>query len=240
MNPADSGERYPGTTTRSVARVVLTLYGLGLAMIALWPVPVDSGASRLLRRLTQVLPALTYERIEFSTNILLFVPLGVLLMLILRRRYLILPIAIAVTVAIECTQALLLDERTPSVLDIIANTAGACVGMLFVAMVESRSGHAVSERMPATAQEDDAAWIALGIVPPAPVSPPPMPPPPPLPPPPPPPVAVPVVSPAPPGPRHASLPSWIPPMPPPPGSTAEEFQASASSPRRRPSPAARG
>ena len=79
---------------------------------------------------------LTYPRIEFSANILLFVPLGVLLMLILRRRYLILPIAIVVTVAIECSQALLLDKRTPSVLDIIANTAGACLGMLIVAAVE--------------------------------------------------------------------------------------------------------
>jgi len=168
MNSADSGERYPGTTTRSVARVVLTLYGISLAMIALWPVPVDQGAAGFLQRVGRVLPMLTYPRIEFSANILLFVPLGVLLMLILRRRYLILPIAIVVTVAIECSQALLLDKRTPSVLDIIANTAGACLGMLIVAAVESWRGRDRPERMRAVARRDDDAdtWAALGIVPP--------------------------------------------------------------------------
>ena len=113
MNSADSGERYPGTTTRSVARVVLTLYGISLAMIALWPVPVDQGAAGFLQRVGRVLPMLTYPRIEFSANILLFVPLGVLLMLILRRRYLILPIAIAVTVAIECSQATAARQAHP-------------------------------------------------------------------------------------------------------------------------------
>lgn len=204
MNSADSGERYPDSSTRSIARVVLTVYGISLALIALWPVPVDSGAGGILRRVTRVLPALTYARIEFSANILLFVPLGVLLMLILRRRYLILPIAIATTVAIECSQGLLLDKRTPSLLDIIANTAGACVGMLIVAAVESWRGRAVREGMPAArrpetpaASRGDDAWVELGIVPSSPVA---------------------QVPPKPP------LPSWIPPMPAPPvppGSAAE-------------------
>ena len=109
---------------------------------------------------------LTYPRIEFSANILLFVPLGVLLMLILRRRYLILPIAIVVTVAIECAQGLLLDKRTPSVLDIIANTAGACIGMLIVAVVESmRRARARWGGRPSVENEADT-WAALGIVPP--------------------------------------------------------------------------
>ena len=169
MNSADSGERYPGTTTRSVARVVLTLYGISLAMIALWPVPVDQGAAGFLQRVGRVLPMLTYPRIEFSANILLFVPLGVLLMLILRRRYLILPIAIAVTVAIECSQALLLDKRTPSALDIIANTAGACLGMLIVAAVESRRARA--EERTAALDDDAEPWAALGIGPPPPLPP---------------------------------------------------------------------
>ena len=168
MNPAASGEHHPDRSTRSIARIVLTAYAIILTLIALWPVPVDSGAGGLLRRVTRVVPALTYARIEFSANILLFVPLGVLLMLILRRRYLILPIAIATTVAIECAQGLLLDKRTPSMLDIIANTAGACVGMLIVAAVESwraRTVEPVAER----ADEDADPWVALGIGPPPPL-----------------------------------------------------------------------
>ncbi|MET0781848.1 MAG: VanZ family protein [Microbacterium sp.] len=204
MNSADSGERYPGMSTRSVARVVLTLYGISLAVIALWPVPVDRGAAGFLQRVGRVLPALTYPRIEFTANILLFVPLGVLLMLILRRRYLILPIAIVVTVAIECSQALLLDKRTPSVLDIIANTAGACVGMMIVAAVESWRARASREGMRAAVRGDADPWAALGIVPPD-AAPRPAPPLPPA-----------SASPAATASASAPLPSWIPPMPPPP------------------------
>lgn len=216
MNSADSGERHPDRSTRSVARVVLTVYGISLALIALWPVPVDSGASGFLRGVTRVLPALTYARIEFTANILLFVPLGVLLMLILRRRYLILPIAIVTTVAIECSQGLLLDKRTPSLLDIIANTAGACVGMLIVAAVESWRGRAERERMPVAGRREmpstargDEAWAQLGIVPPAQPTPPGAQPIRPIP-----PAAQPI-------PPKPPLPSWIPPMPPPPGEAAE-------------------
>ena len=187
MNSADSGDRHPGATARSVARVGLIFYGITLAMIALWPVPVDSGAARFLGRLIRLVPVLTYPRIEFAANIVLFVPLGLLLMLILRERYLILPIAIVVTVAIECSQALLLDKRTPSLLDIIANTTGACLGMLIVAAAESWRDRRTSERMPAAARADDDPWVALGIAP-APPAPPPAPappaPPPPVPPPP--------------------------------------------------------
>ena len=169
MNSADSGERYPGTATRAVARVLLTLYGISLAMIALWPVPVDAGAAGFLRRVTNLVPVLTYARIEFAANIVLFVPLGVLLMLILRKRYLILPIALVVTVAIECSQALLLDKRTPSVLDIIANTAGACIGLLIVAAAESLRGRAPVQSWSSDA--DAEAWAQLGIGPPPPVPP---------------------------------------------------------------------
>ncbi|GAA3203456.1 VanZ family protein [Microbacterium terregens] len=163
-----SAESAPRTTRRTRARLVLTVYAVTLAIIALWPVPVDSGAGPFLRTITQVIPALTYARIEFSANILLFVPLGVLLMLILRRRYLILPVAIVVTVAIECAQGLLLDKRTPSTLDIIANTAGACIGMLIVAFVEyrrARPARLPAGRMPQRDNPTDA-WATLGFLPP--------------------------------------------------------------------------
>lgn len=121
-------------------RVLLAAYLVVLTLIAVWPVPVDSGAGGLLRGITRVFPIATYARIEFGANILLFVPLGILLALILRQRYLILPIALVSTVAIESFQALMLDKRTPSVMDIIANLTGAALGLLIVAFVQWRRG----------------------------------------------------------------------------------------------------
>lgn len=117
-------------------RILLTAYVVVLTLIAVWPVPVDSGAGGFLRLVSRVIPVLTYARIEFGANILLFVPLGILLALILRQRYLIVPIALVATVAIESFQALLLDKRTPSVMDIIANLTGAAIGLLIVVSVE--------------------------------------------------------------------------------------------------------
>ncbi|WP_460772621.1 VanZ family protein [Microbacterium sp. GXF7504] len=126
-------------------RVLLSLYGVALTLIAVWPVPVDQGLGRVLAAVTRHLPFLTYARIEFGANILLFVPLGLLLPLILRRTpWLVLPVAFLTTVTIECVQALLLAQRTPSVLDIVANTAGACLGMVLLAVLQHRRAVAAS------------------------------------------------------------------------------------------------
>lgn len=119
-------------------RTYLAIYLAILAAIAFWPSPVDQGAGPLLQAITRLIPALTYPRIEFAANIALFIPLGLLLTLILTtRRWLVLPIAILATVAIECVQALALGARTPSVLDIVANTAGACLGMVLAVLYET-------------------------------------------------------------------------------------------------------
>jgi VanZ family protein len=118
------------------ARMLLAGYLFALTLIALWPVPVDSGAGPMLRLVGRVLPLFTHARIEFGANILLFVPLGILLALILTQRHLVVPIAFLATVAIESMQALMIDRRVPSVMDIIANVAGACLGLVIVACVE--------------------------------------------------------------------------------------------------------
>jgi VanZ family protein len=118
-------------------RVLLAVYVLSLTLIAVWPVPVDRGAEQALGLMTRLIPWLTYPRIEFGANILLFVPMGVLSALMLTQRYLVVPIAVITTVAIESLQATVLAQRTPSVLDIVANVTGACVGLLLVAAVEA-------------------------------------------------------------------------------------------------------
>lgn len=129
-------EVLPSRATKRAARIVLALYFAALTPIAIWPVPVDRGAGGLLVTIGRVIPILTYARIEFTANILLFVPLGVLLTLILSRRYLVVPISFVTTVAIESVQGIALDLRTPSVMDVVANVTGACLGLLLVAMFE--------------------------------------------------------------------------------------------------------
>jgi glycopeptide antibiotics resistance protein len=47
-----------------------------------------------------------------------------------------LPVALATTAAIESIQALLLDARTASVLDVVANLTGAGVGLLLTTVVQ--------------------------------------------------------------------------------------------------------
>lgn len=126
-----------------VAPVILAVYGVLLAAIAFWPTPVDAGAGGLLSQLTHAVPLLTYPRLEFGANILLFLPLGALLALILRRaRWLAVPLAVAVTVTVESVQAVALAQRTPSFLDIVANTVGAGLGLMLVVVMTAarRSG----------------------------------------------------------------------------------------------------
>ena len=140
-SPARAESKRPNTRLARLTRdprAYLLAYTLLLTGIAFWPVPVDRGAGPLLRLITRAIPVLTYDRIEFAANILLFVPLGLLLTLILvRNRWLVLPVAFLATVAIECVQALLLDARTPSILDIIANTAGACIGIVLAVFIDA-------------------------------------------------------------------------------------------------------
>ena len=127
-------------------RVWLAIYALALAAIAFWPVPVDSGMGGLLGAISAAVPWLSYTVIESVANVLMFVPLGVLLAAALpRRRTLVAPIALVVTVLIELSQALFLDQRTPSLGDIIANLAGAVIGLGIVVVTErrSRAGRAV-------------------------------------------------------------------------------------------------
>lgn len=118
-------------------RLWLGGYLVALAGVALWSVRVDSGAGPFVREITRNVPMLTHARLEFAANVVMFVPFGFLLALILRRKHLVLPIALLCTVAIESAQDLFLSERIASTRDVIANLAGACIGILIAAGVEA-------------------------------------------------------------------------------------------------------
>jgi hypothetical protein len=111
-------------------------YVIILAVIGFWPQHVDKPYGRIIQKI-EFVPLLTYQRLEFGANVLLFVPFGFLLSMTLRRKqHLVVPLAFLVSLLIESVQAIALAGRTPSVTDLVANTAGACIGLVALAGVD--------------------------------------------------------------------------------------------------------
>ncbi|MBD7996065.1 VanZ family protein [Arthrobacter sp. Sa2CUA1] len=116
-------------------------YLVALAFIAFWPSPVDAGSSgATLRSVLAWLHShgipgwFNYNFVEFTANILLFVPFGFLGAAYLRRQkpcYVLILLAFIASCAIETYQCCFLEERFASVADILANTIGATIGCLF-------------------------------------------------------------------------------------------------------------
>jgi glycopeptide antibiotics resistance protein len=98
-------------------------------------VPVDRGVSPMLGRfvlwMQRYALGFSYEMVEFTANVIWFVPLGLLGVLAVGRRWwwLVLLGGAAVSIAIEAGQWLLLPERTPTPVDVIANTLGVAIGV---------------------------------------------------------------------------------------------------------------
>ncbi|WP_368498789.1 VanZ family protein [Herbiconiux sp. A18JL235] len=128
---------------RTVAAVLLVLYGLGVAFVVFWPSPVDSASrSDLLHLIAQLhaqgLPrSIGYQQIEFAANVGMFVPLGILIGLVLGRRWwwLALLICAAASTSIEFVQYLLLPHRFATYRDVVANTFGGALGTVVAGAV---------------------------------------------------------------------------------------------------------
>ena len=126
----------------------LGTYLLGLGLIALWPVPVDQGASDFLSRWLQQLhqwgipPWFNYSAVEMASNVILFLPLGALVTRILGPRLWWGGIAVGflLSVLVELAQLVFLPARFPSVVDVAANTVGAMVGALWALLFMARRG----------------------------------------------------------------------------------------------------
>lgn len=119
------------------AAVVLSIgYLLALALIAFWPTPVDRGGHDSLVSALGWLQRhgapgwLSYTFVEFSANIALFVPVGLLGVILVgaRRWWLAILAGFLASFCIELGQLLFLPARFATVNDVIANTFGAVLG----------------------------------------------------------------------------------------------------------------
>lgn len=132
---------------RAASRVVLAIITAGylwaVGYLTLRAQPYGSDIADALNRLLGWFaerPAtawITFERIEFASNVAMFVPLGALAVLWFGvRLWWLAPLfGFAVSLAIEGVQYFLLDTRVADPQDLVANTAGALIGTLLMLLL---------------------------------------------------------------------------------------------------------
>jgi glycopeptide antibiotics resistance protein len=120
-----------------LALVTLCVYGAFVAAATLSPTPLDQGYQSSINRLLAVLHRngvpewFGYSKLEFTANIGMFIPLGLLVAMLFPARlwWLALLICPAFSVAIELTQSVALSSRFATASDVIANSSGALIGI---------------------------------------------------------------------------------------------------------------
>jgi glycopeptide antibiotics resistance protein len=127
-------------------RLMLVALLVPLALIALWPSPVDAPVQGQLARILKFLHAhgiprwVNYKFVEASANVLLFLPLGAVGWLAFPQIgwWRIGILALITSGCIELSQLLFLNNRFASPLDVVTNTGGAVIGALLVAAAHQR------------------------------------------------------------------------------------------------------
>lgn len=112
-----------------------------ILLITMWPAPVDKGYSGSIDKMLTVMHRhgipnwFGYDHLEFTANIVMFVPLGFLLTQ--RFWWLALIICPAFSVSIELTQATFLAARFATVSDVVSNSIGAVIGIFFAVLIRA-------------------------------------------------------------------------------------------------------
>nr|WP_302182847.1 VanZ family protein [Microbacterium hominis] len=120
-------------------------YGTFLAFVVFWPSPIDQPVEGLLDRAISemhergVPAAVDYSFIEFTANIGLFIPVGVLFGLLFPLRWSALALlgGPVLSVLIELAQRQLLEARYATLGDVIANSIGATIGVLLTMILRA-------------------------------------------------------------------------------------------------------
>lgn len=137
-----------------ISRILLVPYTLALALIVWLPGNQASAVTGIVGRLARSLayrldvPFLyTYTVLEFLANIALFVPFGLLLALAWPRikTWHMAVLGLGTSGVIEFVQ-IFLPTRFSTVSDLIANTAGAVVGCLFVRVIAALATTPISRQ----------------------------------------------------------------------------------------------
>jgi glycopeptide antibiotics resistance protein len=151
--------RRRNATLPRVARWLSAGYLLVVALITLSPAPMDSGTSNTIATVLAWLHAhgvpvwVNYELLEFTANIALFLPLGLLGVVLVGvdRWWLTVVAGFLLSSVIELSQLLFLPSRFPTLYDVLANTTGAVLGALLAVLAYDAAASRKRTRNAATA-----------------------------------------------------------------------------------------
>ncbi|POH70967.1 VanZ family protein [Cryobacterium zongtaii] len=131
--------RPPKSRVRELFAGLLLIACLVVVLTAtMWPTPLDKDYGASIVKFLDVVHRngvpewFGYNKLEFSANILMFIPIGFLVTLLLPAHvwWLALILCPLVSAGIELTQATLLSSRFATVNDLLANSTGAVIGIL--------------------------------------------------------------------------------------------------------------
>jgi VanZ family protein len=123
---------------RRLAWAAGAVYLVTLGFIALWPTPVDRAAAGTIAKVIAKLHSygvpdwFDYELVEFSANVVLFLPVGVLGVVLLgaSRWWAVVLIGCVISCCIELSQLAFLPARYATLQDVLANSSGTVIGAM--------------------------------------------------------------------------------------------------------------
>ena len=126
----------PTGRARGWAAVVLVVYSAVAAVILLVPRPVDRGVTPLIRGVLDAMHRrgmpqwVDYDLVELASHVVLFVPFGILTVVVLGRRLAWLAVLVGVGAgAIVEVGPSFSSDHVASMLDLVLNVAGAIAGV---------------------------------------------------------------------------------------------------------------
>ena len=145
----------PTGRARGWAAIVLVVYSAVAAVILLVPRPIDRGVTPWIRGVLDAaqrrgMPQwVDYDLVELASHVVLFVPFGILLVVVLGRRLIWLSVLVAVGAAglVEFGPSFSSDH-VASTLDLLLNVVGAVAGVAIgtAILLGLRSGRLEPER----------------------------------------------------------------------------------------------
>ena len=139
-------DKPPKSRAREGLGTVALVFCVGVVLLAtMWPTPLDQDYGAAIDRFLAVLHRngvpiwFGYNKLEYSANVLMFLPLGFLVCLLLPSRawWLALVLCPMLSVGIEFTQAIALSARFATITDVFANSTGALIGILFAVVLRA-------------------------------------------------------------------------------------------------------